>query len=227
MRRLALLALVVLLGWAAWATLYSKVQLKSHAWEAELGVLARLVFWVAPAFTYLAVHYGRRWSAPLGLGFPYGPPQVIRSAITLLVVGGLLLLGTSVQFGTTPGLLWEALREHGHAELKAPIFEELIFRGVITSEALTWASQSSRDLNQLRRRFWAAQLASAAVFVLLHWPYYLLTRPLTQVLTDSLSLLVTALVLGFSFAQTRSIYVCMALHWLNNALSTLQPLFAS
>jgi hypothetical protein len=223
--RLGLLSLAVLGLWAVWATGYSLLDLKSQPDVALLGVTARVLCWVLPAFAYLVSSYGLGWSQPIGLGFPYGTRQIVRAVLTTLVVGALLIFGTAVQFHTSPGRLLSELEAHARLELEAPVFEEIVFRGIITSEALTWASQSSKDWNQLRRRFWAALLGSALVFVLVHWPYYLMVKTPSAVLSDSLSLAVIALVLGFTFAQTRSVYVCIFLHWLNNALSALGGTF--
>jgi membrane protease YdiL (CAAX protease family) len=220
-RALLFLVAVVIGSWATWAVLYHTSTISSTVRASSAGVLARLAFWVVPSFSYLFLRYRANWSAPLGLGFPYGGQQVVRAIVTALVVGALLVIGTSVQFGHGPMDLVRALVTHGNLNLEAPIFEEIVFRGVITSEALTWASESSTSLPRLRRRFWLAQAGSAFVFLVVHWPYYLMTLPLGEVLTRSAGLLVTGLVLGFSFAQTRSIYVCIFLHWLNNALSAL------
>jgi len=225
--RLAWVSVAVLVLWAIWVMGYQKLALNEQPDTDRLNVVARLICWVLPSFAYLISSYEYGWSRPIGLGFPHGSRQVVRILFTGLVVGALLILGTSMQFHTSPARLLSQLGAHARFELEAPVFEEIVFRGVITSEALTWATQTSANWSQLRRRFWAALLGSALVFVLVHWPYYWMVKTPSQVLSDSLSLAVTGLVLGFAFAQTRSIYVCIFLHWLNNALSALSGVFLS
>ncbi len=44
---------------------------------------------------------------------------------------------------------------------------------------------------------------------------------LTVTLERTLPVLVTGIVLGFVFAQTRSVWACVVLHWLNNQLSQM------
>lgn len=220
-RALTGLAFVILLLWSGWAYAYHSSHISAVLRSSTVGSLARLVLWIVPCSVYLIARYGAHWSAPIGLGFPYGLQQIVRSILTTVLVSALLIFGTALQLGTSATELARSLFEHAKPHLQAPIFEEVVFRGVIASEALTWATQSSKTLAQLRRRFWLSQLGSSLVFVLVHWPYYLLTKSPEELLRLSLGLGVTGLVLGFSFAQTRSVYVCIFLHWLNNELSGL------
>jgi membrane protease YdiL (CAAX protease family) len=219
--RLVLLASSIVFLWAGWAWVYHSSDLGTDLRGTTVGSLARLACWVLPSLVYLVVQYRGKWSEPLGLGFPYGPGQVLRALLTAIVVSLLLVVGTAFQLRTDAIALFQHLIKEAEPHLQAPIFEEFVFRGVILSEALTWARQSSKSLVDLRKKFWVAQLGSALSFILVHWPYYLLTKSPIDVLKSSAGIGVTALVLGFSFAQTRSIYVCIWLHWLNNELSRI------
>ncbi len=220
LRRLLGLSFLLALSWLVWALVRPRLSLSAEAAEVW-STGARLLLWVVPAGAYLVLRYGRRWSEPLGLGFPYGRPQVVRAITLPLLLAGFLLLGTSANLGKTPALVLSELYDGLSPRLTAPVLEELVFRGVITSEALTWARETAPNFRSLLARFWAALFLTAGLFTLLHGPSLLASYGPNALFAPSLSLLVTGVVLGFLFAQTRSLYGCIFLHFLNNELSFL------
>lgn len=218
LRPLTALGVSVLGLWMVWASLLQLVPTLASPGSA---IGARLLFWVLPCVVYLRHVDGRAWLRPLGLGFPYGLRQVVLSILVFLAIGGLLLLGTARQEGVSVGRLLDVLARQAQPRLTAPVFEELVFRGVLLSEALTWARLSARDWGALRSRFWGAQLAVALVFTAVHWPWLWLELGPRAALTGSGPLFLTGLVLGVAFASTRSLWVVIGLHFLNNELSVL------
>lgn len=217
---LLVLAGTILFLWAGWALLlYPRVIANWPEADRALGVLARLLFWVLPAGGYLWRFWGTRSMEPLALGFPLGGRQVLRAVLITVVVSLGLLFGTAAQVGLGLMELSERVWTLQHLDLSAPVFEELVFRGVIVAELLNWTHDTSRTPMTLRIKFWAGQVGAALLFVAVHWPFWLSHFGLEQSLALSLPVLSTGLILGFVFASTRSIWPCIALHTLNNALS--------
>jgi membrane protease YdiL (CAAX protease family) len=205
--------------WGLWTLVVRAFPfLSSPVW----GVAARVILWGGPSLAYLLLVRQRPLLLPLGLGFPYGPRQLIHVLVVPTVAGLILLVGTSGRMGLSVPELLGLLSDQARPRLVAPVFEELVFRGVLVSEAVTIVRETTSDLSRLRRRFWGVQLGCAAVFTLVHWPFWLRTTGLSATLQSSVPLVMTGLVLGVIFVSTRSIWVCIGLHWLNNELSLLQ-----
>lgn len=215
---LALLSFVLWSLWATWA-----LTLWPH-WGRLPGadVLSRLVAWGVPCAVYLLVVWKERWWFPLGLTFPLGAPQVLRAFLVFVLLASATIIASARSQGV--GLADWALAFFRQAQPRwtAPVFEELVFRGVILSELLTW-TQEERDRQARRRlRFWGSQLGAAGFFVSLHLPHWVSYAGWTWAAARSLPLFAFALVLGFVFAHTRSIWPCIGLHYLNNEVSLLQ-----
>jgi len=216
---LLFLGVIVYGLWAVWALWLRDRVAPSGDREAMAGVGARLVFWVLPCAVYLVSIWGPRFSAPLGLWFPLGALQVRRSVVLFIVTSLALFLATAARNGSSMVEEIARFARLAQPRLSAPIFEELVFRGVFLSELLTWTHRNSRSAWGLRARYWVAQLGCAVFFVLLHWPAWWHHLGLSQTMERSLPIFAVAMVLGFIFAQTRSIWPCIGLHWLNNELS--------
>lgn len=218
-----MLGLAVLAGWALWAMALRDEILRIHPHLEQLsGIFARLVFWILPSAVYLCIVWKKDWARPLGLDFPLGFPQVLRTFAVTSVVAVFLMLSTATHVNASPLQILHTLCTRASSGWSAPIFEELVFRGVFLSELLTWTHESGPGLRQLRTRYWLSQCGAAALFTLVHWPYWLSHRGIGAALSLSGPIFVTGLVLGFVFAHTRSLWGCMLLHWLNNQLSIIR-----
>jgi membrane protease YdiL (CAAX protease family) len=193
----------------------------SASFETAVNVAARALLWGVPCFLYLRRVQGSRWYEPLGLGIRHGTRQVVSLMIVPAVVAGLLVWSTARQLDTSLSALTGALLEQARPRFTAPLFEEAVFRGVVLSEGLSLARESAPDVPSWRRRFWAAQLLTALLFTWVHWPWWLVERGLEATLSASVPLFTTGLVLGVVFGQTRSLWPCVFLHWLNNELSAV------
>jgi membrane protease YdiL (CAAX protease family) len=113
-----------------------------------------------------------------------------------------------------------------------PLFEELVFRGVVFSELLwLFAAGSERPGDSLAQRSlkrwraaWSANVLASLVFVGAHWPYWIYQEGIGATLAyRSVPILLLSLVLGMLFARASSIWPCVLLHWINNELSGLLP----
>lgn len=217
---LVIYALVLLASWSVWAVgIYPRATSVAPDYSTAVGVLARLIFWGVPSAYYLSRYWGRRALEPLGLTFPLGASQRVRTLLISLVVGFCLLLGTAAQTGLEWTELGLRLVKGPALDWTAPILEELVFRGIVVAELLNWTHESSRTPLELRLKFWGGQLGAAGLFVAIHWPYWVSHFGVSHAFSLSLPILVTGLILGFVFATTRSIWGCIFLHALNNALS--------
>jgi hypothetical protein len=214
------LSAALLASWSLWVVvLYPLVPDTSPGRHVVTSVAARLVFWLVPSGIYLFRYWGRRWRQPLGVDFPLGRAQLLRTVAITLVVTLLLFWGTAVQKGIAPGALARSFLNRAQIDLTAPLFEELVFRGLVLGELINWVRDSSTGVRELRAKFWGVLLLSALVFLLVHWPWWLTRLGWGPTLDRSLPVLVTGVILGFVFAQTRSVWACVLLHWVNNQLS--------
>lgn len=216
------LCAAILGAWAVWAVWLYPVVLRAlpNQWLAS-ALLPRLVCWILPCAVYLAAIRARVSAESLAATFPLGASQIVRALLAMFVVALVLLVGTASQKNTTPFVLVESLVRHAQPRLTAPLFEELVFRAVLLAEALDWARATSSKPPELHRKFWAAQLFVAAFFTAIHVPYWLSQNGFATTVAACAPLLMTGLVLGLVFATTRSLWACIALHWLNNELSLL------
>jgi membrane protease YdiL (CAAX protease family) len=75
---------------------------------------------------------------------------------------------------------------------------------------------------RLRLSFWMANLSTSLAFVGLHWPWWIFTEGLSfVVLARSAGVFALSSVLGMLLVRSRSIWPCVFVHWLNNALVSL------
>lgn len=232
----ALLWLIgTLLGlWTIWATLVLP-QLEPSQGIAyhvrSLGV--RLLLWVAPCAVYLWSQYGRDALRPLQLGLPPTARHWAWSAGVTFAATLAITLNVARELGTNPIAVWKHLLQNYSFEFPAtPLFEELVFRGVVfasllevalTAVALSQYDDRARSALSRWRAAWAANLLATVVFVGAHWPYWIYTEGLSTLLMKSLPVCLLSLVLGMLFARGRSIWPCVLLHWANNELSGMIP----
>lgn len=165
--------------WTVWATIVlPRLSPLEGFWQDLRGVLVRVVLWVIPCAIYLHSQHGRRALSPLRLNLP---PTVSHWVAALgLITATSLAVSIDVARKSRSDIasVWgQLLRELSFAFPATPLFEELVFRGVILSELLVLfgvvSSQSA--LAVVRARFWLANLLSSLVFTGLHWPWWIYT----------------------------------------------------
>jgi hypothetical protein len=237
-RSRALLWLIgALLGlWTLWATLILPNLEPAEGGRYYLRSFAvRLVLWIIPCGVYLWSQYGKGALRPLRLGLPptaqhWGWSLVVTAIATLAIS-----LNVARQLGAAPGEVWRLMLERYQVEFPAtPLFEELVFRGVVFSgllEVFTYAALGQHEEDPRKRALitwraaWSANVLATVVFVGAHWPYWIYTDGLgTTVVMRSVPVFLLSLVLGMLFARGRSLWPCVLLHWINNELSALVPM---
>lgn len=170
----------------------------------------KLMIWVVPAFYYLKRCAGRAPLAYLKLT-THGRSYLAALALSLVFFAGMVCL---VRFAAGQHLIASAQMR----TLLVPILsnvvssalEEILFRGFIMQQL--WA----------RIGFWSANLTTALLFVLIHWPNWLWTGGFhAGLLITSLSIFILALFLGYLLRLTNSLWPCIAAHVGNNLISLL------
>lgn len=235
-RSRALLWLIgTLLGlWTAWATLVLPRLEPTQGLEYHLRSFGvRLLLWVIPCAVFLWTQYGRNSLRPLQLGLP---PTWRHWAWSLGVTAAATLaisLNVARELAITPGSVWERLAHNYSFEFPStPLFEELVFRGVVlaglldvtlTSVLLEQGASGAPTPLSRWRAAWGANVLATVVFVGAHWPYWIYSEGLDKLAVKSLPVLLLSLVLGMLFARGRSLWPCVLLHWANNELSALVP----
>ena len=235
-RRRALLWLIgTLLGlWTLWATLVLPRLKPTDGFEYHIRSLGvRLVLWILPCSIYLWSQYRSRALRPLQLGLPptgrhWAWSIGVTSAATCAIT-----LNVARELETNPLAVWRYLLEHYSFEFPAtPLFEELVFRGVVFASlleialfaAMTQSDATPRTSAVSRwKAAWLANFLATVVFVGAHWPYWIYTEGINTIFMKSLPVFLLSLVLGMLFARGRSLWPCVILHWANNELSSLIP----
>lgn len=228
LRPLLVLVASLFASWTLWATLLlPRLSPVDGIAQHVRSVGVRLLLWVLPSAVYLWHQYGKRALDPLQLG---PPPSARHWAVSAaLTVAASLAVSVDVarKLGVAPVTVWHRLVANYEFHFPtAPLFEELIFRGVIFSELITllgvrsWTDSASLPA---RGRFWLANVMASVVFTGLHWPWWVYTHGLgdPRVYVQSAGVFLISIVLGILFVRGRSVWPCVVLHWLNNELSVL------
>jgi uncharacterized protein len=174
----------------------------------------RLAIWVAPAVLYIRwIDRGSALTA-LKLTTPIRPRGLLRAGLiaTVYLVGSLL-----IDSAVTGRRIASPLEIGADAWISVVVAltvvcfaEEVLFRGFLLPKTTALLG------------FWRANLLTSALFAAIHWPGWLAFRGLRpELATLSLSVFLLGLVLGYVLRATDSLWPCVAVHFLNNALARL------
>ncbi len=225
----ALLTLLGVLfgGWLCWSTLLLPRLPALHGWAHVLqSIGVRLLLWVVPAAVYLWRTQRPSPLAPLRLSLPRSTHEWSSALVLVALAAYFVSLDVAHKLNVAAPHVWvAALRRAPESFPVAPLFEELIFRGVIFAELLSLLGVNRhirRDDLRARGRVWLANLAQSLVFVGLHWPWWILADGIgASFFQKSGGVFLLSLVLGMVFVRGRSLWPCILLHWMNNLLSSL------
>lgn len=171
-----------------------------HGLDKSAGTLALVALSYVPLFWWLRRRAGRRW---MRLELAHQVPSWLYAALPVLVLAMLVLL-SALSYLHLPNWLHTldtAARTNPLATVLfgvviIPACEEILFRGIILQGLLR------------RYRPWLAIGQSALLFAVVH------ANP-----AQSVPVFFMGLLLGALLYYTRSLWVCWALHALNNALA--------
>lgn len=211
---LAVFILLFFLVWGLRATVLFPLdgRIESTALRAVYAHGWKFAVWVLPAFVYARAVAGRPplkfmklTTRPRAKGLWYA------AAASALFFGGIILfesLTSGKHLGALYGAGPAAIAAAALAVAVSPVFEEILFRGFL--------------LNALWERagFWRANLLTALLFVLVHWPHWLWTGGWQAWLAPvSVSIFILGLFLGLVLRWTNSLWPCVLVHVVNNFLS--------
>lgn len=213
--------------WTIWSTgILPRLPTTVGAVHLAQSVGVRLLFWILPCAVYLARVRRHDLLAGLGLGRPPSASGVVAASVLAVVAALAVSVDVARKLGLGLGEVWWRLVATQTFEgPETPLFEELVFRGVVFSELLRLSVLSSAEeplpLRERIQRAWLANLAASLVFVGMHWPWWIFTEGLSTLPMRSLPVFLLSLVLGVVFARGKSLWPCVWLHWINNSLSQL------
>jgi hypothetical protein len=171
----------------------------------------KLLLWAVPAAAF--AWWVRRESPVrvLRLLAPRRRSLPLTAAVIAIYLAG-VALDLCRKHGIGLATLGTALAERGAttfaAALPSAFAEEVLFRGLILTEM------------DERWGFWRANLASAALFVAIHWPHRIWRNGLgPAVFADAAPLLLIAIALGFVVRYSGSIWPAVVFHTANNTLA--------
>lgn len=202
----AIYAAIFLAAWALRATVLYRFDeaIASEVWRHVYANAVKLAVWVVPAWVYLwkvdrrdPPRYLKLTTRPKNVGFAVAAIAVYLCAILLLAI---YAQGRRLSPHGAGGVALAST-------LVSSLCEEILFRGFF--------------LNKLCERlsFRAANLAAAALFALVHLPYWLWARGAGgAVLSDFVGVLVFALFLGYLLKKTGSLWLPFGAHAANNVL---------
>jgi membrane protease YdiL (CAAX protease family) len=196
--------------WTLRATLLYSIDtsIESESLRHLYSNAVKFVVWVVPVFVYLVkvdgknpFRYLRLSTMPSKASLLFGGVAVVLYFAAVLALS-LFAQGKRLSFNFDGVALLSTSA--------SSLSEEVLFRGFM--------------LNQLRERasFWAANLATAFLFVLVHLPNWLWTRGFqTQLLSDCVGIFVLACFLGYLLKKTDSLWFCVGAHVANNFLASV------
>lgn len=169
-----------------------------------IPTLFRLAIWTLPVVVYLAARrrdvldeLGLRRNAVRGVGWGFALGIALLGLTASLTYFTQHRLGFNFNVGANVWIGPIAL---------VGLSEEVVFRGFLLSEFLN------------RWRFWIANFAQAALFLLIHIPGWILLHQFgfPRALGSIASVLAMGVVLGFVRRKADSLWSCMILHSFNN-----------
>lgn len=170
--------------------------------------LLRLLIWLLPLFGFLRLVERVAPLAYLKLTTRLRAPLMGFSLVLLYLLGiygfEYLVNGKNIWAAAQRLSLDDWLQGLGWAFL-APVVEEVFYRGFVLQK-LTESLP-----------FWAANLLTALLFLLIHLPYWLYTgMAFVPIARLSVPILLLALMLGYLVRKSDSLYPSILLHLLNN-----------
>jgi uncharacterized protein len=200
--------------WAARATalFFIDERIQSEAMRSVYSNAVKFLVWVVPAAVYLRRLDRRPPLAYLKLTTPVDKKGLVYTLIlSALYFAATVLFETRVGGKNLNDLYAASLAEWLRALafiFFSPISEEILFRGFV--------------LNQFaeRMRFWTANLLTALLFTLIHWPFWVWRNGFQGwIVQTSLGIFLLAVLLGYAVKLTNSLWPAVALHIANNLLA--------
>ena len=206
--------LVFFAVWAVRATalFFIDERIHSQALASVYSNAVKFLLWVVPAVVYLREVDRRPALRTLKLTTP-----INRRGLAYAAALSALYFAATVVFETRAGgKNLNAMVAAGFIEwltafafiFFSPISEEILFRGFML--------QQFAD----RMKFWAANLITAVLFTLIHWPFWVWRNGFhLPIIQNSAGILLLAILLGYVVKLTDSLWPAIVVHIANNLLA--------
>ena len=205
---------VFVVVWSLRATVFITIDesIYPEIWQSVYSISIKLIVWVVPVFITLKV-LGLRPLKYLKFTTPVNTRGLVITAIVTTVWFTVVILGESIMTGRSPrqllfgkpiGLVATFL------SFLSPIWEEILFRGFF--------------LNRLNETlsFWKSNVISAALFMMVHLPYWVSKRGFSgPVIKDLINVFLLGCLFGWVMKKTNSLWPAIGAHIANNFLSGL------
>lgn len=211
------LLIFILLFFAVWTVratvlFFIDERIHSEGLSSVYSNAVKFLIWVVPAVIYL-----RKLDRQPALGYLKLTTPINKKGLVYTILISALYFAATVVFETRVGgknlnafvaaSLAEWLRALAFIFF-SPISEEILFRGFV--------------LNKLaeRLKFWMANLLTAVLFTLIHWPFWLWRNGFNGwLIQTSAGIFLLALLLGYVVKLTNSLWPAVAVHIANNFLA--------
>jgi len=211
------LLIFILLFFAVWTVratvlFFIDERIHSEVLSSVYSNAVKFLIWVVPAVIYL-----RQLDRQPALGYLKLTTPINKKGLVYAIIISALYFAATIVFETrVGGKNLHALVAASPAEwLRAlafiffsPISEEILFRGFV--------------LNKLaeRLKFWMANLLTAVLFTLIHWPFWIWRNGFhISTLQTSAGIFLLAILLGYVVKLANSLWPAVAVHIANNFLA--------
>ena len=209
LKSILLFIVLFFVAWAFRATIFYSfdTEIQSEAARLVYSNAVKFVIWVIPVFVYLKYIDRRNPFKYLKLTSPIQKTNLLYAVIIIFLYFlsvlfiSLFMLKQELSFNSSSSALVSTS--------VSSLLEEILFRGFI----LTKLNESIK--------FWAANIITAFLFVLIHYPHWLWTKGIQwQILIDSVSIFILACFLGYLVKKTNSLLPSIGAHIGNNFLAS-------
>ena len=173
----------------------------------------KFILWAVPVFVVLRASH-QQPLAYLKLTTPVNSRGLLVGALVTLAWFSLVILGEALISGRNAGAMlstrsseWLTILASGFV---SPLSEEILCRGF-------FLNRLSESLS-----FWTANVISALLFMLAHWPYWISKSGFSPlVIKDSVNVVLLGCLFGWLMMKTNSLWPAIGAHIANNFLASL------
>src|SRR5436853_4727060 len=211
------LLIFILLFFAVWTVratvlFFIDERIHSEVLSSIYSNAVKFLIWVVPAGIYL-----RKLDRQPALGYLKLTTPINKKGLVYAIIISALYFAATIVFETrVGGKNLHALVAASPAEwLRAlafiffsPISEEILFRGFVLDKLAE------------RLKFWMANLLTAVLFTLIHWPFWIWRNGFhISTLQTSAGIVLLAILLGYVVKLANSLWPAVAVHIANNFLA--------
>ncbi len=202
------------LVWAVRATVLYSIDLSipPGALRQIYADTIRIALWVLPVFIYLRFVDKVDSLRYLKLNTHIETRALLQS---IVLIAAYMVAAVLLDYWLRGRTLFHSVRSERLLQIAlalpcAPVAEEILFRGFLLRKLRAYLG------------FWKANVSTALLFTIIHWPNWLYTGGLRkEVAVNSISIFLLGCFFGYLARKTGSLWPAIAAHTLNNLISFL------